>query len=139
MSPRFTAAEIREAYPDAKKDSGAGNYCVGGACCIYMIKQAITNNALFQEMLSRGISAGTMSLYVCPNGEAFPGEGMLKLFLEAANNDLPDRLSTSFAKTIIANNDSGCFEAAWDLLRDALDWRDLTNPGVLLTMEGEAP
>lgn len=91
-------AEIRLQYPNPKKsrdDRGMQcDYCVGGAFVMYTT-----------EMEDR-----------------FPDVDQLAWVLMENNTDMPEDTAYGYAKRIIDANDEGHFEAAWNILEQALEY-----------------
>jgi len=97
--PLMTIADIRARYPHPKAPTGRGlltaptDYCIGGALC-----------------LSQG------------RGGRFPSCAYLTRVLMAMQPALRWPEADRFAQAIIAYNDAGDFEAAWQRAADALSY-----------------
>jgi len=99
----FTMAEIRAAYPNPTTNPNAWSdtcYCVGGALCLYTAEDR--ND---------------------PLPVRFPMEEYLGHVLWTVNPLLEKSLANWYARRIVAHNDSGAFEWAWNLLESALNFR----------------
>ena len=105
----ITMEQIRMRYPHPRiSHERYGNrtpaYCTGGAC----VKMA----------LRRGRLAGVTGL-----ARSFPGVFTLRDALYAMNPALPPEVATRLAERIIAANDVGNFVRAWEIVEEALTYR----------------
>lgn len=91
-------AKLRKLYPEPKtydEDSGESGYCVGGAFVMYI------------------------------NGDIpFPDEEQLGDMLYRQNNALRPNGGVFYAERIIWANDNRKFNKAWDLLEEALAFKN---------------
>jgi hypothetical protein len=77
-----------------------GDYCVGGAVCLYAVKVGFHVEAI-----------------------KFPSEYNLGPVLQELNPHLEETQALELAKRIIAANDAGCFAKAWCFVDIALQTR----------------
>ena len=107
-TPPLTLAAIRAAYPEPRQvnvlpsPGHTGYYCVGGAFCLMVSNELIC--------------------------EAFPWASDLASTFRHAIPRLTTEQSNEYADAIIAANDAGRFEEAWELLGEVLEWQDNNDP-----------
>lgn len=95
--------DIKAKYPSPVRYGSVGGYCVGGALGLYLMRE-------------HGLLHGW--------AQGFPTLTALTGYLKVANPLLDEELAARYGGGILRENDLGTFEAAWELLRQALVYRE---------------
>lgn len=105
----FTVEDIKKEYPSPKTisdDKGElGDYCIGGAFCMYAHELGYRDRGTREEGAPR-----------------FPDNHCLADYIRSVNPVLSFQQAYAFGRCISGLNDDGYFHDSWDMLQKALTY-----------------
>ncbi len=101
-------------------------YCVGGTLCCYAAQ--LQDGPLKREVERLRVNARRLNRLPYASIKVnFPSNPDLASLLLAANTALGSTLARYYADYIISNNDNGRYEKAWSYLKEALEYKNVTD------------